>query len=61
MTPSAQRPTLGGELIEGMGFVLRHRGPRNQNDRLSSCSYADATADALGVDKRTVERDVSRV
>jgi hypothetical protein len=43
-----------------LGLVSPHGGRRNQDDKLSSCSYAHQAAEALGVDKRTVSRDLAR-
>jgi len=43
-----------------MGEVSTHGGKRKQDDKLSSCSYADRAATDLGIDKRTVQRDLRR-
>ncbi len=48
------------EILKRKGLVSAHGGPRKQNDKLSSCSYADQTSASLGVDKRTVRRDLAR-
>lgn len=48
------------EILKRKGLVSTHGGGRDQNDKLSSCSYAAKAAAALGVDKRTVQRDLAR-
>lgn len=48
------------EILKRKGLVTAHGGARKQNDKLSSCSYADQAAASLGVDKRTVQRDLAR-
>lgn len=48
------------EILKRKGLVSGHSGPRKQNDKLSSCSYADQASASLGVDKRTVQRDLAR-
>lgn len=47
-------------ILKRKGLVSAHGGPRKQNDKLSSCSYADQASASLGVDKRTVQRDLAR-
>lgn len=48
------------EILKRKGLVSAHGGKRGQDDKLSSCSYADQAAASLGVDKRTVQRDLRR-
>lgn len=48
------------EILKRKGLVSTHGGKRKQDDKLSSCSYADQAAASLGVDKRTVQRDLAR-
>lgn len=54
---TARRKALYLELHPETG----HGGDRTkQDDNLSSCSFADATADITGRDKRSVQRDAER-
>lgn len=48
------------DILKRKGLVSAHGGARKQDDKLSSCSYADQAAASLGVDKRTVQRDLAR-
>jgi ParB-like chromosome segregation protein Spo0J len=48
------------EILKRKGLVSSHGGARKQNDKLSSCSYAERASADLGVDRRTVQRDLAR-
>lgn len=58
----AQAQARRKEIMVELGLVSRpgKGGDRRSNDNLSLGSYASQAADALGVDKRTVEREVAR-